>query len=574
MIDYENSGLDEQQIERWKALGGIFGAKTFLPNRPQYEFIKAVGQYNTLKKKIFLLRSGNGVGKTTVVWNVLANIIYGQKYVSVYRDIKDVQTGEVIDGFFNHSLYNYVPRSWPRVIWYVSNKDSLEGINNEMYNWMPKDRGNGEMIKESKEGKTFVSKLHFVSMGWKLYYKTIDQDPRTFESANVSIIVFDEPPPKRLFHASVSRLRRGGIILMPATPLWDAGWFMDTIIEKVGKEQDKWDQQVSVWENCIEKAGEWDLGELGIHPKGNLYKKDIDFQIANYDEDEREARVYGKMMNLSGLIIKNYVKENVFVPVEYIKTHPKRYCYRFVIDPHDRRPPFACWMRLDPGGDIEIIREWPSLRDPQFHGKYFHDIKDAGILTIDDFVKIFSEIESELKIPKDRIDDVIDPNFGLKRNSKTGKRVFEDFQEASRRIKGFREYAFYTHASDNLVDGHSAIRQILKPTNSGHQQFRISNECHNIDRAFRRYAWKKEPPKTEDTHGIGEKIQEKYKDPIDVIRYCLIVPWDYKPLDIFKGESGADYGFDRFEDKTNGRHEATRRRIRERISRPAGVDGI
>ena len=539
MLQFERTKLKPEQIGRIEAFKTIAGARTFLPNRPQYEFARAVGNQPKTGKRIFLVTSGNGTGKTTAAWNILANIIYPG--INIWRNITDVQTNETISGFFDFPLFTDFPKHWPPNIWYVSNKDSLASIHVEMPNWMP-NNGFVEHFTEGKDGKSYVSRVKFKGTRWNLFYKTVDQDPKTFESANISIVVFDEPPPKELFHAAVSRLRSGGIIIIAATPLWDAAWFIDDIVEKVHTDPDKWHQRVSVWENCIEKAGHWHLGTFGKHPKGNLYQEDIEFMIRNWDEEQLPARVDGKFMQLSGLIIRNYDPQKVFVPVKRLPNRPIIYNYRFVVDPHDRRPPAAAWFRLSPYGRIEVVREWPSREDVIYKGKYYIEIRDAGNHTILDFVKNWMEIEQDYKIPKTRIDDFMDPNFGKKIVRQTGKRVWQDYYEASVKV-GHREYAFNLNANDNIEDGHAALRRFLKPTLNGDQLFVIDHRCHNIDRAFRRYAWKKETSKHEEEMGLGSRVQEKYKDFIDVCRYCLIVPWDYRPLDVFHGSVEDDYGY-------------------------------
>jgi len=550
MIDYQASKFNDKQIDQWKDYGRLCGAKTFLPNRPQFDFVHAIGTEVTKKedpKRVFLMRSGNGTGKTTIIWNALANIIYGN--VNIYEDVKDVQTGEQFKGFFNWPLFNNYPQKWPKKIWYVSNRDLINDIWEEAKNWLPSNEYHATFVKDSKDGKNYISTVKFLGTPWVLFFKTVDQEPKVFEGANISIAIFDEPPPKRLFTAAVGRLRSGGFILMPATPLMDAAWFVSEILDKLEDHGDTWDQQVPIWDNCIEEAGEWDLGPFGIQKKGNLEKQQIEFMIRHWDPDEVPARELGEFMHLTGVVYKTYSRdrENIFQDFQIWTPQPLIYMYRFLLDPHDRKPPAAMWLRMDQWGHIEVIREWPSPADPQYDGKLYINIKDSGAYTINDFVKIFFDIEKQLDIPPGRILDIIDPNFGLKKNANSGLRTFQEYTTASvelqRRLGYGRTFAFKTDVLDDLYEGHSAVKKFLLPSMiDGDRYLRIHDSCVNTDQALRFYSYKKQPVKEEEAHGLTDKIEKKYKDFADCLRYCLVLPWDFTELDKWVDRyAGGDY---------------------------------
>ena len=56
---------------------------------------------------------------------------------------------------------------------------------------------------------------------------TYEQDPREFEGVTLSWAWFDEPPPEGIFKATVSRMRKGGIIIITATPLAGSAYLYD-----------------------------------------------------------------------------------------------------------------------------------------------------------------------------------------------------------------------------------------------------------------------------------------------------------------------------------------------------------
>ena len=52
--------------------------------------------------------------------------------------------------------------------------------------------------------------------------------------------------------------------------------------------------------------------------------------------------------------------------------------------------------------------------------------------------------------------------------------------------------------------------------------------CNNIDYAFRNHRYKDQPQDQKEAHGYWDKLEQKHKDPIDVIRYPLLLPWTWK----------------------------------------------
>ena len=527
MIDYLAPTVQErmslEQIEAWVDESKHFPATTFLPNKAQAEAAKAIGNL-TPDKRIYLITSGNGTGKTTIAANIVINLVWGN--VNIYNEITDVETGEEYTGFFDYPLFNNWPKKWPKKIWYVSNKHSLESIISEFKRWLPNDGS----WKSRKNGKNFEQEF-VLPNGWQFYFRTVDEEVSTFESANVGFIIFDEPPPITIYRACVSRLRSGGLMMIPATPLFGAGWFVDEIIDRIAVDGDKWHQTVPVWENVIEKAGHWDLGMFGVHPKGNLRQQNVEFTLRNYDPDEREAREWGKFKYLSGLVYKLYQRDLHFKPLPHIIT-PKNYEYRFIMDPHDRRPPACAWVRLDSFNRRTVIREWPSIKDQQYGGKMFHKIKDAGNFTIRDFVQFWMEIEQQLGIPPNQITDIIDPNFGKKKSRVTGLMVYEEYMVASHDLQqeglAHRTYGFVTDAIDDLATGHKQVKQLLKPTPNNDLLLLIGDECHNMDYGFRNYAYDERSAKEEEKHGVLDgKVKEYAKDFPDLIRYDAMVPWEF-----------------------------------------------
>jgi len=534
--------------------------KYYIPNRPIADLIREIGVFTPMKR-IYLITAGNGVGKTSGAINIVANIVWGNQ--NIYRDIVDIETGERLNGFFNYELFNNFPPSWPKNIWYISNKDSLvDAIWPEFQKWIPE-----QLYKDSKKGKSYVAEVLFKrSGGWRLFFKTDEQEPKTFESANVSIVIFDEPPPYQLYKAAISRLRAGGIVIIPATPLMGAGWFIDAIVEKVETDGDKYHSTVPCWTNCIERAGKWDLGIFGIQNKGNLAEANINFTLRNFkDPDERDARENGTFKHLTGLVYKTYDRNLHYRHIPAV-VGTKGYMYRFILDPHDRKPPMVAFERFDQWGRRSVIREWPGVTDKEYNGMMWKDIKSADPYTIDDFAKIWTKImRDEIGMSIDRVQCIIDPNFGNKPNRQTGKLVFQEYQEAF--AKHGWPIAFITNVNDSIPTRHKMVKTLLKPTVDNDLKLIIDKSCVNMDWCFRNYSFDEHSGKAADKKALCEKVKEIGKDGMDLIGYSAMLPFFWEDL---------PKSTDPYEDKDY--EEAPKAGWRERVSgsatRPAGVKGV
>ncbi len=135
---------------------------------------------------------------------------------------------------------------------------------------------------------------------------TYEQDPREFEGVTPGWAWFDEPPPEHIFKATVARMRRGGVIFITATPLAGSAYLYDAfatgnykvVMEGEGGTKAVYERKVGYVEADIESA----CKQHGV--RGHLEHSDIVNLIAEYSEDERQARIYGKFQHLIGLVFK------------------------------------------------------------------------------------------------------------------------------------------------------------------------------------------------------------------------------------------------------------------------------
>lgn len=482
----------------------------FVPNGSQEEWIRMIGTHRDgVDPRTKVLSAANKIGKSASTIAILANIIWGMQ-----------------SKWFDFPIYRDWP--FPKIAWLCSTESALkEVLIPEMKKWFPCGR-----YQTNKEGKAY--EYHWMTdTGWNLFLKTYEQDEEKFESALLGLCIFSEPPPESIYNAIPARMSMGGLRILEMTPLTRAAWVFDRLIEG--------DKALVIYADI-----EANCQAHGI--RGRLKHSDIEDMLAEYDVDEREARAEGKFAHLGGLVYKGYDRELLVRQVPWFD--PKHeYMYRMVVDPHDRMPPAVIWVRFDRFGRRAVIREWPSVDDPQFGGKLFHEIKDSGKFIIKDFCRFFIEIEKELGIPADRIKRIMDPNFGRKRNSLTARTISEEYtrlgKEVYREIRRRDEYisfSFITEVSDDLALGHKKVKELLQVGNDNDLRFIIDSSCKNVDLSFRRYKYREHSGKRVEEMSLSERLEERYKHFVDLIRYDVMLPFRYRPPDrSFVEHDRADY---------------------------------
>lgn len=464
--------------------------KFFTPNGKIEQFIKAVGEAPKTGKRILFLSAGNGVGKTAALINILANIFF-----------------ETNERWFNYPLYT---ERWklPKTFWFITKDSTLqETIEPEIIKWFPPNR-----YSTSNKGKNHIYELK-TDTGFNVFFKTIDQDPDTFESATLGCITLDEPPPEHIYKACVSRLRAGGYIITGLTPLHKAAWMLDKLILNHKIQEHLFLLYGEIWDNSIKK---------GI--RGRLTENNINFMISQWDAEEIDARTKGLFTHLKGLVYKDYIDSEPYLIDDFDYSDKTQYQVICVIDPHDRRYPAIGWYAIDRAGQYYIVHEWPNLQE--FNGRYYDDLGDTRY-TFKEITAVIKRVEEENKM--NVVWRKIDPNKGKTPYGNTGLTVQEEFE-----VEGMY---FDADVNDDRAVGHNIVRDLLKVGNFNKPRLQVCKSCNNHRWSFMRYMYDDYTGKRAYKKSASEDVLDKGKDFMDIIRYFAVGNHGFRH-DIAAGRTG------------------------------------
>ena len=434
----------------------------FIPNGKQEQFVKMVGSGDN---SVDIFSGGNGAGKTYSLVNVLANLIWGPQ-----------------NEWFDYPLF----REWKypkriRIGTESQNVKETGSIDLAIQHWWPKGRYEGV-----KGGMPYVSQYK-TDTGWVIDKMSYEQDTKEWESATIGYVAFDEPPPKDKFNASISRLRKGGKIGIFMTPLMNAAWIMDDVLngeDKVGL------VYADMEDNCIEH---------GI--RGSLEHKHIQDIINRLPAEEVDARVHGKAMHLSNVILGNSFKREYHVaPDDLIP--PAGSQWGLVVDPARGKPWAMGWFWVDLRGQIVFDSEYP--------GTDWLKTRETSC-TLKDYVEIIKKME-ETRPATWRI---LDRHFGNSRND-YGTTLKMDLED-----KFGLEFMDSYNCEKEVEVGIQKMKDYLGfnqkvPVDSvNFPKLKIKQRCRNIMRSLERWERKPDPP-------YDPNPLSPYKDHVDLVRYTCM----------------------------------------------------
>lgn len=313
---------------------------------------------------------------------------------------------------------------------------------------------------------------------------THEQDSMQFEGWSGHWVWFDEPPPRDKYIACLRGLVDfRGRAFITATPLTEP-WLFDEIMNN--KEQDCWNIAVSIFDNPY------------------LTDEGRKILIASITDEEKEARVHGKFLHLSGRIYKEF--DTAVHLIDKLPEGWQRWPVYFVLDPADRRPHHGVWATIDPLDNLYVFDELV------FKGTIKDTSKEILIRERTNGIKCLDVIR------------ILDPNKGNTPSAVSGLKLIDEF--ASHAVY------FTANVNDDLALGHLAVKERLsydrsKPVSSTNHPkiYFIREKTRECVKQILSYVWDDWRGKGAASRSEKEKPKDINKDMPDCIRYlCMSNP--------------------------------------------------
>lgn len=351
----------------------------------------------------------------------------------------------------------------------------------KLWHWLPRELV--ASIRRTQNGALQKVYVKHTSGGTSLIeIMTHEQDDQAFESWTGHWAHFDEPPSHEKFTGTLRGLiALKGRAWLTLTPISEP-WLFDEFVSK--DNPDVFFVRVDIRDNP------------------HLSEEEVKFFESTLTEDEKSARLHGQFRHLTGLVYKNFDPAVHCVPQDSLKLSTSWPTY-FVCDPHDQKPFFGIWARVDPFNRVYIIDE----------------IKFKGTIKQFAHMVLLREMENCIK-PMDVI-RVLDPNKGNTPSVVSGNTLKDDLAAHG--------LYFTANVNDDVRAGHLRVAGMLAYnkgmpvdlTNCPRLYFvrETTTECV---RYMQLYTWDEYVGRTKDSRGDKEKPKEKFKDFPDCVRYLAM----------------------------------------------------
>lgn len=311
-------------------------------------------------------------------------------------------------------------------------------------------------------------------------FKSYDQDLDKFAGTSRHFIHYDEEPPEVIYTENQARLiDTGGSWWMTMTPVEGMTWVFDTVYEpgKLGKDG------ISVI-------------EVDMTENPYLNQGEVQNFISSLSNDEKEARVHGKFIQIGGLIYKHFdptpggmhVLKN---PLEV----PRDVTIVASLDHGYNNPTAWLWHVIYPSGNIVT----------------FHEHYRSGMV-IEEHAKVVREYNAKfLRRAPDYY--VGDPSI---RNTDpiTGTSVHQEYAK----------YGIPIILGNNDVPaGIQRVAAYMRPDKNHRSRWHITANCNNTIREVSRYKWKTySSKKLNSQYNAFEQPHKKDDHACDSLRYFIM----------------------------------------------------
>jgi len=316
---------------------------------------------------------------------------------------------------------------------------------------------------------------------------THEQSTEQFEGWRGHVAWFDEPPPRDKYVATLRGLvDYSGRHWLTLTPLTQP-WIYDEVY--TNPDPQTFCVTIDIRENTY-------LSESAI--------KEFENSLTH---EEKEARLHGKFMHLSGLIYKEFTTETHVIEPPVIKPHWSRY---MAIDPHERTPTAVLWVAVDEKDNHYVYDElW---------------LRDMDIKSIANAIQVQQgTLSAQVMLidPHADKDNVVAGGFNVR--------------------KELMKYGVFTQrANSDPMLGKARIRQALTPRYSSIlkrnvPQMHVSKYCSQTIYEFQHYIWDEYKRNTED-YDKKEVAKKKNDHFMDCLRYI----YNFGPRYIEEEDEGGE----------------------------------
>ena len=272
-------------------------------------------------------------------------------------------------------------------------------------------------------------------------------------------------------------------------------------------------------------------GIMWFHSQLNPYNpfEQLKKILAGKKPYEVRIRAYGWADNVSGNQFPRFTDANIIEP----KNVPKEGTNYMVCDPAGARNWFMLWLRVTETGEMYVYREWPDMSEGEWampdsssDGRAGSGQRNNCARSIEDYKALIREMEGDEEI----CERFIDPRAGGSKASmdEGGISLIELLDSGDgpmhfRPAAGIRIEQGVAMINDGFAYDHN---QPLTAIN--HPKLYVSEDCQNLIYCLREWTGKD-----------GDKGATK--DPIDCLRYLMVMDPEYQGNNAMKGWGGGSY---------------------------------
>lgn len=471
------ASLDEDQLDELMALADNVIANdttigVYTPNVIQDKVHRCL-------KFIRCLFSGNGVGKTTACIN---------------------EAIWTCTGTHPHRETARLPNTVIIVLDDASKADSVYVMELKKRRWYDVTR-----LEFDKKGKAYTQEIRFPN-GSVINFMSHQMDEEKFESIQASAVIFDEPPPRKIFIALMRGQREKDMrpwIIFAGTPRGrHAPWMYDELYEP--------------WENGTDKDIECFFGSTHDNLQ-NLDPDTIKRWESKFTKEELETRLHGKFEFLSGMIFDTFNKET-HVVADF--AWPRAWPVIIAVDPHLRKDHNAVILGVTPDEEVYAIREYACPLAGRKACRWFLHVLDKSGLNVragicDNFgsIDMYEDSASEekksfIKMWNEEALKMNRPKFMIRPTSKKEKRDDEWIEDMKDWLR--------------VEQTHEGMRP----------RFMVFKSCVKLIRNFATYVWDEHTGRKADIGEPKEAPLGTNQDYLMCVKYGLAM----NPIEIVKAK--------------------------------------